>query len=132
MFARIDHVGLRASLARAQAPQPANLHFAQLNLGFLAPRAAGITVDAKAVKGGGFVFYDPDKQQYAGVLELEISRLVSVKAIALIATRMPGGAKGYSMVVIITAEGFRPIRLPMGFALAGIGGLMAIHRTCSE
>lgn len=132
VFARIDHVGLRASLARAQAPQPANLHFAQLDLGFLAPRAVGITVDAKAVKGGGFVFYDPDKQQYAGVLELEISRLVSVKAIGLIATRMPGGAKGYSMVLIITAEGFRPIRLPMGFALAGIGGLMAIHRTCSE
>ena len=66
------------------------------------------------------------------MLELQISGLVSLKAIGLIATRMPGGAKGYSMVLIITAEGFQPIRLPMGFALAGIGGLMAIHRTCSE
>lgn len=132
VFARVDHVGLRATLTRPADRSKNNLGFAHLDLGFLAPRAVGITVDAKAVKGGGFVFYDPDKKQYGGVLELQISGLVSLKAIGLVATRMPGGAKGYSMVLIITAEGFQPIRLPMGFALAGIGGLLAIHRTCSE
>jgi hypothetical protein len=132
VFARVDHVGLRATLTKPVDASKANLWLAHLDLDWLAPRAVGITVDAKAVKGGGFVFYDPDKQQYAGVLELEISRLVSVKAIGLIATRLPGGAKGYSLVIVITAEGFKPIRLPMGFALAGIGGLVAIHRTCSE
>lgn len=132
VFARVDHVGLSARLTRPPAPAPRNLHFAHMDLGWLAPRAVGISVDAKAVKGGGFVFYDPIKHQYGGVLELEISGLVSLKAIGLVATRMPGGDKGYSMVLIITAEGFQPIRLPMGFALAGIGGLLAIHRTCSE
>lgn len=132
VFARVDHVGLKATLKQPQDKSKANLLLAQLELDWLAPRAVGLTVDAKAVKGGGFVFYDPAKKQYGGVLELEISGLVSVKAIALIDTRLPGGAKGYSMVLLITAEGFQPIRLPMGFALAGIGGLMAIHRTCSE
>ncbi len=131
LFARVDHVGLRARLTRPPAPAPRNLHFAHMDLGFLAPRAVGISVDAKAVKGGGFVFYDPAKQQYGGVLELEISGLVSVKAIGFIATRLPGGAKGYSMVLVLTAENFR-WPLPMGFAITGLGGLMAIHRTCSE
>ncbi len=132
VFARVDHVGLKATLTRPADASKHNIGFAHLDLGFLAPRAVGIVVDAKAVKGGGFVFYDPVKHQYGGVLELQISGLVSLKAIGLIATRLPGGAKGYSMVLIVTAEGFQPIRLPMGFALAGIGGLMAIHRTCSE
>ena len=131
IFARVDHVGLRARLTKPPDPAPKNLGLANLSFSFLAPRAVGITVDAKAVKGGGYVYYDPDKQQYAGVLELEITRLVAVKAIGLIATRLPGGAKGYSMVLIISAENFR-WPLPMGFAITGLGGLLCIHRTCSE
>lgn len=132
VFARVDHVGLRVSLSKPQDPAKANLLMAHVDLGWVPPRSVGITVDAKVVKGGGYVFYDPGKKQYAGVLELEIGGKVSVKAIGLISTRLPNEAKGYSVVIIITAEGFKPIRLPMGFALTGIGGLMAIHRTCSE
>lgn len=132
VFARVDHLGLRVSVSRPKDLAKANLLVAHVDVGWLPPRAVGITVDAKAVKGGGYVFYDPDKKQYAGVLELEIAGQVSVKAIGLISTRLPNEAKGYSVVIIITAEGFKPIRLPMGFALTGIGGLMAIHRTCSE
>ncbi len=132
VLARVDHIGLRATLTHPQDKSQANLGLVNLDLGFLAPRAIGLVVDAKSVKGGGFVFHDPDKGQYAGMLELEISQLVSVKAIGLISTRLPDGARGYSMVLLITAEGFRPIRLPMGFELAGIGGLLAIHRTVSE
>lgn len=132
VLARVDHIGLRATLTHPQDKAQANLGLVNLDLDFLAPRAIGLVVDAKSVKGGGFVFHDPDKGQYAGMLELEISQLVSVKAVGLISTRLPGGARGYSMVLLITAEGFRPIRLPMGFELAGIGGLLAIHRTVSE
>lgn len=131
VFARVDHVGLRARLSKPPDPATKNLGLANLDIGWLAPRAVGITVDAKAVKGGGYVYYDPAKQQYAGVLELEITRLVAVKAIGLISTRLPGGVKGYSMVLVISAENFR-WPLPMGFAITGLGGLMCIHRTCSE
>ena len=35
-------------------------------------------------------------------------------------------------MLIIFAEGFTPIQLGLGFALTGIGGLLAIHRTFAE
>src|SRR5262245_2531070 len=45
---------------------------------------------------------------------------------------MPDGAKGYSFVVIIFAQGFAPIQLGFGFTLTGIGGLLAVSRTFDE
>jgi len=49
-----------------------------------------------------------------------------------LSTRLPGGAKGYSLVVIIYVEGFNPIQLGFGFALTGIGGLLGINRSFDE
>ena len=34
--------------------------------------------------------------------------------------------------MIITADGFKPIPIGFGFMLAGIGGLLGIHRTVNE
>ena len=45
---------------------------------------------------------------------------------------MPDGSRGFSLVVIIAAEGFPPIQLGFGFTLTGIGGLLGINRTCNE
>ena len=132
LTAVVDRLGLAVPVTLPRDGSQANLHFVNASLDVLPPLAVGIAIDAKAVKGGGFIRYDPVQKQYAGVLELEISRLVSVKALCLVSTRLPDGSKGYSLLVIITAEGFQPIRLPMGFALAGIGGLLALHRTFSE
>ena len=42
---------------------------------------------------------------------------LTLKAFGLIATRMPDGSRGYSLIVFITAEGFRPIPLGLGFTL---------------
>ena len=55
-----------------------------------------------------------------------------MKAFGLIATKMPDGSSGYSMIVFITAEDFRPYPLGMGFTLLGIGGMIAINRTFDE
>ena len=55
-----------------------------------------------------------------------------MKAFGLIATRMPDGSRGYSLIVFITAEDFQPIPLGMGFTLLGIGGMVAINRTFDE
>ncbi|MGH9752196.1 MAG: DUF6603 domain-containing protein, partial [Blastocatellia bacterium] len=38
----------------------------------------------------------------------------------------------FSLLIIITAEDFTPIPLPLGFKLTGIGGLLAINRTFDE
>ena len=68
--------------------------------------------------------------QYSGALHLEIEGLASLSALGLLNTRIPGG--GFSLLVIITADGFRPIPIGFGFMLAGIGGLLGIHRTVNE
>ena len=45
---------------------------------------------------------------------------------------MPNNAKGFSLLVIISAEDFKPMPLGMGFSLTGVGGLLALNRTFNE
>jgi hypothetical protein len=45
---------------------------------------------------------------------------------------MPDGKPGFSMIIFITAEDFRPIPLGMGFTLQGIGGMVAVNRTFDQ
>jgi len=101
---------------------------------FKSPDTIGIAIDASAVKGGGLIgrTSDAQKGEYSGIIQLQIAEKISVKGIALLSTKLPGGAKGYSLVVIIFVEGFTPIQLGFGFALTGIGGLLAINRTFDE
>jgi hypothetical protein len=99
-----------------------------LALGFRPPRGAALSIEAGAVTGGGFLFFDPDKAQYAGGLHLEFEDIV-LNANGLLTTRMPDGSRGYSLLVIVQASGFAPIQLGFGFALTGVGGLLGINRT---
>lgn len=108
-----------------------NLGIANVTPGFKPPNGVGLAIDASVVVGGGYLFFDFDKQQYAGVMELELAETISVKAIGLLTTRMPDGSKGFSLLVIITVEGFTPIQLGFGFTLTGIGGLLGVNRTAS-
>ena len=73
-------------------------------LGFKPPNGVGLAIDAGVVKGGGYLYLDFDKGEYAGALELVISNFLSLRAIGLINTKLPGGQPGFSMLVIITAE----------------------------
>jgi len=123
----IQDVGVRTDLEF----HPGNIGPANLAIGFKPPTGGGVKVDSPFVTGGGFLFFDSDKGQYGGVLQLNVEG-ITVTAIGLIATRLPNGARGFSFVVIITAGGFDPIQLGMGFALTKIGGLLAINRTCDQ
>ena len=117
----------------AQFPDPptGNLGPLDLALGFKPPSGVGLAIDAPVVSGGGFLQFDPQKGDYSGILQLEVAETIAVKAVGLLTTRMPDGSKGFSLVVIVTAEGFAPIQLGMGFTLTGIGGLLGINRTVS-
>jgi hypothetical protein len=119
-------VGLRASLA---LDQRGNLGGAELAIGFKPPSGVGLAINTPAVRGGGFLLLDYDAGRYAGVFELTIVGTVSVKAIAIIDTKLPGGRPGFALLIMITAEGFTPIQLGLGFTLTGIGGLLALNRT---
>jgi hypothetical protein len=124
----VENVGLRSEVRF----RPGNLGPADLDISFKAPTGIGVTVDASVVVGGGYLSFDSDKEEYSGVLQLEIAEKIAVTAIGLLMTRMPDGGKGYSLVAIIFAQGFAPIQLGFGFTLTGIGGLLGINRTFNE
>ena len=124
--------GLGASLGVRFPDSGGNLGVVDLTPAVKMPSGIGIGVDAAAVSGAGFLFLDSAKGQYAGFLQLNIEGGLTLLAVGLIATRLPNGAKGFSFVALITAVGFNPIPLGLGFTLTGIGGLLALNRTCDE
>lgn len=126
--ATVDRVGLRLLLTpKGAMDPPGNLGRFDLGFGFKPPNGLGLLIDAGPVVGGGYIFFDPDKGQYAGVLELSLE-FVQIKAIGLLDTVLPDGSKGFSFLLIITTE-FTPIQLGFGFTLNGVGGLAGINRT---
>jgi hypothetical protein len=134
LTAILDDVGLRIGLASLDdTVPPGSLGNLDLQFGFKPPTGVGLKIDSPVVTGGGFLLYDTERAQYGGIVQLEFTECdLSLKAIGLISTRLPGGAKGFSMIVIITAAGFRPIPLGLGFTLTAIGGMVAINRTFNE
>ncbi len=96
---------------------------------FKPPNGVGLALDAGVVRGGGYLYLDYDKGEYAGALELVFSGFLAVKAIGLINTRMPDGSDGFSLLIVVTAEFGTPIQLGFGFTLVGLGGLLGLNRT---
>jgi len=126
----IERIGIAAALSFPETG--GNLGVADLDFYFKPPSGLGLAIDAAVVSGGGFLEFDPQKEEYGGILDLQIAETIAVKAIGLLMTRMPDGSSGYSLMAIITAGGFAPIQLGYGFVLTGIGGLVAINRTFDE
>jgi len=106
-----------------------NAGVAQIDVGFKPPTGVGLSIDAGIVKGGGYLYLDFEKEEYAGALELVFSGFLTVKAIGLITTRMPDGSDGFSLLVIISAEFGTPFQLGFGFTLNAVGGLLGLNRT---
>ena len=127
--AALDRVGALTSLAF----EDGNLGPVDLDIDFKPPSGIALSVDAHGViSGGGFLYHDPAQGLYAGVMQLSLRDQITLKAFGLIATRMPDGSRGYSLIVFITAEDFRPIPLGLGFTLLGIGGMVGVNRTFDQ
>lgn len=99
-----------------------------LDFGFKPPNGLGLSIDTGVVKGGGYLYFDFDREEYAGAVELVFSEWIALKAYGVITTKMPDGSKGFSMVVIITAEFGTGLQLGFGFTLIGVGGIVGINR----
>ena len=122
----LDRVGALASLVF----EDGNLGPVDLSLDFKAPTGVSLSLDASGVvTGGGFLSHDPATGTYAGAMKLSLQDQLTLSAYGLIATRLPGGQPGYSLLVFITADGFQPIPLGLGFMLTSIGGLIGVNRT---
>jgi hypothetical protein len=105
-----------------------NLGPLNIDIGFKPPSGIGLSIDAGGIKGGGILDFNPDKKEYFGALELEFKDLFTLKAFGIINTQLPDGSKGFSLLIVITAE-FTPVQLGFGFTLNGVGGLLGINRT---
>lgn len=122
----VDNIGLAANLSFPESG--GNLGPLNLTLGFKPPNGVGLSLDAGVVKGGGYLFFDFNREEYAGTLELVFSEWIELKAIGLITTKMPDGSKGFSLLIIITAEFGSGIQLGFGFTLLGVGGILGSNR----
>ncbi|HEV2452454.1 MAG TPA: DUF6603 domain-containing protein, partial [Streptosporangiaceae bacterium] len=120
----VQRLGITADLVF----QRGNLGPVDLSLGLKPPTGLGIQIDAGLVAGGGFVSYDPAQGRYAGVLDVTLADVVSVKVIAVLDTKLPDGSSGFSFLLIITFD-FPPVQLGFGFTINGVGGLGGINRT---
>jgi hypothetical protein len=113
----IDRIGLNASVTRQMEPDAS----------FHPPNGLGVAIQSEVVSGGGFISFDPVAHQYAGVLELSIKEKVTLKAVAVLNTRIDN-KPAFSFLIFITATGFPPISLGLGFQLTGVGGLLGLDR----
>lgn len=126
LVAVVENIGITTVLSFPNGG--GNLGPANLAVDFKPPNGVGLAIDAGAVKGGGYLFFDPDREEYAGALELVFSEWIAFKAIGLITTKLPDGSKGFSLLIIITVEFGTGIQLGFGFTLLGVGGILGLHR----
>jgi hypothetical protein len=122
--ATIDRLGLTSNLAF----QRGNLGPLDFGISFKPPNGLGIAIDAGLVTGGGYISFDPNKGQYAGILQLSLVDTIGITVIGVLDTIMPDGSSGYSFLLIITFT-LPPIQLGFGFTLNRVGGLGGVNRT---
>lgn len=127
--ASVDRLGFTLDIAFREG----NLGFMDMSLGFKPPNGLGLLLDAGVIKGGGYLYIDPAKGEYAGVLELKIDLpavKIGIKAIGILSTKMPDGSDGWALLLLIYGQ-FPPIQLSWGFTLTGLGGMIGLQHGVS-
>ncbi|WAZ26456.1 hypothetical protein STRCI_008035 [Streptomyces cinnabarinus] len=128
LAAAVEDVGVRALLAFPPA-RDGNLGPVDLAFAFQPPKGVGLSLDVGVVRGGGYLFIDPDRGEYAGALELALLDVVTIKAIGIITTKLPDGGKGFSLLILMSVEFGSGFQLGLGFTLSAVGGLIGLNRT---
>ncbi|HTF81147.1 MAG TPA: DUF6603 domain-containing protein, partial [Cytophagales bacterium] len=129
----VDRMGLKLT-GSEQANPPAGTNPWDFSVAPQPPRGLGIRVDASMVKGGGFIFFDPENGQYAGALELSIQNTIQIGAIGILTTKgIPNAdgttSDGFSLIIILSVSFSPGLAIGMGFMLTGLGGMLGLHRT---
>ena len=124
----VENMGVKTALSFPDE-RKGNLGPANLDIGFKPPVGIGMSLDASVVKGGGYLLFDSENGRYAGAIELDFQGLFGFTAIGIINTKFPDGSEGFSLLLLINVTFDTPIALGFNFYLAGIGGLIGLHRT---
>lgn len=123
----ISNIGMRFVLTPVPEGSPAGaLGDLDLDLAFKPPDGIALALETAAVTGGGVVRFDDATGRYFGSLVMKLAD-VAVDAVGLVETRLPGGAEGFSFLILMRAQ-FPPVQVGFGFALTGVGGLVAVNR----
>ena len=126
----VENMGMKTTFTFPEN-RKGNLGPINLEIGFKPPNGIGLSLDAGVVKGGGYLMFDFDKGEYAGALELSFEGLFAFSAIGIITTKFPDGSTGFSLLLLINVTFGTPIVLGYNFYLAGVGGLIGLHRSVS-
>lgn len=121
--ASVDRIGFKLEFAFREG----NLGFMELAVGFKPPNGVGLLLDASIVRGGGYLFLDHERGEYAGALELKFSEW-GLKAIGLLTTKMPDGREGWALLLLIYADLPR-FHIAFGIFFDGVGGMIGLHHT---
>ena len=124
----VDQIGYRMSVRATGSGGRLGL-FDVPKFGFVPPRGIGLQISGGIVKGAGFVFFDPDNDEYAGALDLKIKERLSLKVMGLITTGLEE-PPGFSLLVIGSVEGLN-WEIFAGGKVTGIGVVFGMHRTMS-
>jgi hypothetical protein len=97
---------------------------------FRPPTGLGISIKVPGViTGGGYLFFDPERGEYGGAIELKIDAIqMSIKAIGLFSTKFPDGEEGVSFIVLATVELPIAIELSFNFMIKGFGIIVGTNR----
>jgi hypothetical protein len=118
--ASIDRVGVSLALQRLGD----GIEHLDDFVRFAPPRGIGLILDAGVVKGGGFLFIDSARGEYAGALELKFLTW-SIKAIGLLSTKRPDGSDGWSLLLFVFGQ-FN-VHIAFGIFWTGAGGMVGLH-----
>ena len=120
--ATVDRLGMHLD---ATFGSGGNLGALNLDVGFKPPNGVGLRMDFGPVVGGGYLYLDPQRGEYAGALELQIGK-IGIKAIGMLTTKLPDGKPGWSLLLFLYAQ-IPPIPLVFGFTLVGVGGMVGLQ-----
>ena len=125
----VDGIGLTAGGYPAETPNSGAFGDLDFSVTFRPPNGIGISIDEGPIQGGGYLYIDHEKGEYAGVVDINLFE-VGITAIGLIATKIPE-IQGWSMFLSLSAQ-FTGFQLGFGFTLNGVGGLIGINRGLDE
>jgi hypothetical protein len=107
--------------------KPANLGPAgQLGVDLITPRGVGIDLHPAGLHGGGYLFLDPDRNNYAGVLDISLplaGQSVHAKAFGLLRDRRPA----WDLVAVVSTQFAPGLPLFAGITLTGVGVIVGIN-----
>jgi hypothetical protein len=98
------------------------------DIGFERPTGLGILVEASCVTGGGFLFYDSEQGQYAGVVQLQFEKFM-FKAMGILTPAPPDSLIPFSLIIVFSFEFAKPITFGPCIKWTAIGGLVGLNRT---